>query len=220
MDIASNFAVAVAPPPFQKEVEEARRDSQQRTAIQEVKESAQSKSQSHIGDRRGSTEGENSLLTAQQRGISDAHDDLKIKERLPKRKKKGKRESKPGQDDRDNEHNETERHLEEMVAKRLQDLDRTLGQSEDQNDEVDYELLEELQSKQGFDPDTGFYYIPAWKHHPARSVFLEFRENNVHFLEQFSDRETAIGLINFALTVFYGRIIPAARKGQVVENHI
>lgn len=216
MDVATNFAVAVAPPPFQKEVEEARRDSQQRTAIQQVKESAQSKEQTHIGDRRGSTEGENSLLAAQQKGIADAKDDLTIRERLPKRKKKGKRESKPGQDDRDNEHNETERRLEEMVVKRLKDLDRELGpQKEDAQ-----ELPPELQNKKGFDPETGFYYIPAWKHHAARSVLLEFKEHNVHFLDQFSDRETAIGLINFALSVFYGRIIPNSRKGQVVEKLI
>lgn len=217
MDVASTFAVSVAPPPFQKEVEEARRDSQQRTAIQQVKESADSQRQGHIGDRRGSTEGENSLLSAQQRGIADAKDDLSIKERLPKRKKKGKRESKPGQDDRDNEHNETERQLEEMVAKRLKDLDRELDQNKE---EVRAAILNDLKDKRGFDPETGFYFIPAWKHHAARSVLLEFREHNVRFLDQFSDRETAIGLINFALSVFYGRIIPNARKGQVVENMI
>lgn len=219
MDIASNFAVSVAPPPFQKEVEEARRDSQHRTAIQEIKESAESQHQKGIGDRRGSTEGENSLLAAQQKGISDAKDDLKIKERLPKRKKKGKRESKPGQDDRDNEHNETERRLEKMVAKRLKDLDRDLGDRQEE-DEEDAAKAAELQNKRGFDPETGFYYIPAWKHQAARSILLEFREQNVQFLDQFSDRDTAIGLINFALSVFYGRIIPNARKGQVVENMI
>lgn len=217
MDVASTFAVSVAPPPFQKEVEEARRDSQQRTAIQQVKESADSQRQGHIGDRRGSTDGENSLLSAQQRGIADAKDDLSIKERLPKRKKKGKRESKPGQDDRDNEHNETERKLEEMVAKRLKELDLELDQNKE---EARAAILNDLKDKRGFDPETGFYFIPAWKHHAARSVLLEFRERNVRFLDQFSDRETAIGLINFALSVFYGRIIPNARKGQVVENMI
>lgn len=214
MDVASTFAVSVAPPPFQKEVEEARRDSQNRTSIQQIKESAESQTQSQIGNRRGSTEGENSLLAAQQKGIADAKEDLKIKERLPKRKKKGKRESKPGQDDRDNEHNETERKLEAMVAKRLKDLDRSLSQVKDDEEE----LIDDYTDKRGYDPETGYYFIPAWKHHAPRAILLEFREHNVHFLEQFSDRETAIGLINFALSVFYGRIIPEARKGQVVEG--
>lgn len=217
MDVASTFAVSVAPPPFQKEVEEARRDSQHRTAIQQLKESAESQAQGHIGDRRGSTDGENSLLSAQQRGIADAKDDLSIKERLPKRKKKGKRESKPGQDDRDNEHNETERQLEQMVAKRLKDLDRELDKEKEKSEDLS---INDLQEKRGYDPETGFYFIPAWKHQAARSVLLEFKEHNVQFLDQFSDRETAIGLINFALSVFYGRIIPDARKGQVVENMI
>lgn len=217
MDVASTFAVAVAPPPFQKEVEEARRDSQNRTSIQQVKESADSQKEGQIGNRRGSTDGENSQLVAQQKGINDAKEDLKIKERLPKRKKKGKRESKPGQDDRDNEHNETERQLERMVEKRLKDLDRSLSQKEDEEDLA--EILD-IGEKRGYDPETGFYFIPAWKHHSARAVLLEFREHNVHFLDQFSDRETAIGLINFALSIFYGRIIPHARKGQVVEGRV
>ena len=60
MDVASTFAVSIAPPPYQKEVDEARRDTQNRTSIPQLNESHSSERQAQIGNRRGSTDGSNS----------------------------------------------------------------------------------------------------------------------------------------------------------------
>ena len=60
--------------------------------------------------------------------------------------------------------------------------------------------------------------IPATRRTPARRILLRFREQNVHFLERFSDKTTAVGLINFALCRRYGSIIPHSRLGQVTDR--
>lgn len=218
MDVASMMAVSVAPPPFQKEVEEARRDNLNRPNITQIAQGHASKEQTHIGDRRGSTDGENSNLAAQQKALSDVgRDDLTVKERLPKRKnyKKRKQEQEKKKKKARAKREEINRAI---VEKHLSELNAAIAGAESLSYDEEKER-QHLQEKAGFDPDTGYYFIPAWKHQEARAVFLEFKEDNVHFLEQFSDRETAIGLINFALSIYYGRIIPHSRKGQVVEHN-
>lgn len=209
MDVASTFAVSVAPPPYQKEVDEARRDTQNRTSIPQLNESHSSERQGQIGNRRGSTDGSNSLLSAQQAGILDAEDEIIVDEDGRKRRrgrggKRGEGESK----DKDNGQNGHEAsyafdgHEYAQDAKNGRPLDGTL------DDPV----------KSGYDPITGYYEIPATARTPRRSILLRFREQNVHFLERFSDKSTAVGLINFALCRRYGSIIPHCRLGQVVEK--
>lgn len=202
MDVASSFAVSVAPPPFQKEVEEARRDTQNRVSIPKAQQSEGSAAQSQVADRRGNTDGENSLLNAQQMGIMDAQDELTI---LPDGRRKRKRKSRE-----EGEGAESEKESQEKG-------DGKFEQFKDDS-QSDTKHLSKMTVKSGFDPVTGYYEIPATRRHKRRSILLVFREQNVHFLEQFSDKNTAVGLINFALTRRYGSIIPHCRRGQVVER--
>lgn len=203
MDVASSFAVSVAPPPFQKEVEEARRDTQNRVSIPKAQQSEGSAAQSHIADQRGNTQGENSLLNAQQMGIMDAQDELTI---LPDGRRKRKRKNK------ENAEGDSSGSEEQTKG------DGKFEQFKDASEESDTAHLAKQTVKSGFDPVTGYYEIPATRRHKRRSILLVFREQNVHFLEQFSDKNTAVGLINFALTRRYGSIIPHCRRGQVVER--
>lgn len=203
MDVASSFAVSVAPPPFQKEVEEARRDTQNRVSIPKAQQSEGSAAQSQVADRRGSTQGENSLLNAQQMGIMDAQDELTI---LPDGRRKRNRKQKDNGEESSSEKEEQSKG------------DGKFQQFKDESTDNDKAHLAKQTVKSGFDPVTGYYEIPATKRHKRRSILLVFREQNVHFLEQFSDKSTAVGLINFALTRRYGSIIPHCRRGQVVER--
>lgn len=205
MDVASTFAVSVAPPPFQKEVDEARRDTQNRVSIPQLNESHSSKGQTHIGDRRGNTDGENSLLVAQQHGRLDAEDEIYVDEN-GQRKRRGRRRSEQEGDAEEQDNNQDQGDNYGFAEREYaQDLD---GVSDGEGEPI----------KSGYDPITGFYIIPATRFHKARKVLLRFREQNVHFLERFSDKTTAVGLINFALCRHYGSIIPHSRLGQVVER--
>lgn len=204
MDVASSFAVSVAPPPYQKEVDEARRDTQNRTSIPQLNESHSSKSQTHIGDRRGNTEGEHSLLVAQQGGLLDADDEIIIDENG--RRKRRRHSQKEKDADHNNEQYES------------QDDYNFDGQEYAQTADGESNGAPGEPVKSGYDPITGFYTVPATRRHPGRSILLRFREQNVHFLERFSDKTTAVGLINFALCRRYGSIIPHCRLGQVVEK--
>lgn len=208
MDVASTFAVSVAPPPFQKEVDEARRDTQARVSIPQLNESHGTKAQTHIGDRRGNTDGENSLLVAQRQGLLDADDDIVVDENgQRKRRRRGGHHNEAEDDAGYKEQGGDGYGFDEREY--AQDLD---GPPPEQ-DESSVEPI-----KSGYDPITGFYLIPATRFHHARKVLLRFREQNVHFLERFSDKTTAVGLINFALCRHYGSIIPHCRLGQVVER--
>ncbi len=206
MDVASNFAVSIAPPPYQKEVDEARRDTQARVAIPQLNQSHNSRSQTHIGDRRGNTDGENSLLNAQQHGILDASDEIIVDEDGRRRRKR--RRDQGGQD---GEHAEDE----SQQGDNYQFEGNEYAQTEDGR-----QRFIELEGpvKSGYDPITGYYEIPATRRTKRRSILLRFREQNVHFLDRFSDKNTAVGIINFALCRKYGAIIPHSRLGQVVEK--
>lgn len=209
MDVASTFAVSVAPPPYQKEVDEARRDAQNRTSIPQLNESHSAEAQGQIGNRRGSTDGSNSLLSAQQAGILDAEDEIIVDQDGRKRRQRrgrGHNDSESGENSKEQGGREAsyafDGHEYAQDAKNGRPLDGNL------DDPV----------KSGYDPITGYYEIPATAHTPRRSILLRFREQNVHFLERFSDKSTAVGLINFALCRRYGSIIPHCRLGQVVEK--
>lgn len=205
MDVASTFAVSVAPPPYQKEVDEARRDTQNRVSIPSLNESHNSKAQSHIADRRGNTDGENSLLNAQQMGIHDAEDEIIVDEngrRRRRRRNKGQQDENGAEDQENN-----------GEAQYAFD-----GNEYAQTDDGKIKSALEGPVQAGYDPITGYYTIPATKRTKKRMILLRFREQNVHFLERFSDKETAAGLINFALCRKYGAIIPHSQLGQVVEK--
>lgn len=206
MDVASNFAVSIAPPPYQKEVDEARRDTQARSAIPQLNQSHGSRSQTHIGDRRGNTEGENSLLNAQQQGIMDASDEIIVDEDGRRRRKRRR-----GQGGQEGEHEGQDGHP----------ADYQFDGNEYAQTEEGRKRFEEFEGpvKAGYDPITGYYEIPATKRSKRRSILLRFREQNVHFLDRFSDKNTAVGIINFALCRKYGAIIPHSRLGQVVEKN-
>lgn len=211
MDVASNFAVSIAPPPFQKEVDEARRDTQNRVSIPKPQASEGSERQSQIADERGSTSGDNSLLSAQQKGIADAKDDLNVDPDRLKRQR-GSKKKKEQQDNK-----------EKAESSSQQDEQAKDRKGKNQDDKKSSDLLDLDHDwgppKEGrYNELTGCYEIPAYRHHKARSILLKFREQNVKFLEQFSDRSTVIGLINFALSRRYGYIIPHSPLGQVVEK--
>lgn len=210
MDVASTFAVSVAPPPYQKEVDEARRETQNKTSIPQLNESHGSKAQSHIGDRRGNTDGENSLLSAQQHGIMDAEDEIVVD--ADGRKKRHRRKKKDGEESSEQEHSQNpDSNQDDAYAFEGHEYPQTPdGLRKDQYGS---------NIKAGYDPITGYYQVPASKRYPARAILLRFREQNVHFLERFSDKNTAVGLINFALCRKYGSIIPHSRLGQVVEKN-
>lgn len=210
MDVASTFAVSVAPPPYQKEVDEARRDTQNKVSIPQLNESHNSKAQSHIGDRRGNTDGENSLLSAQQHGIMDAEDDIVIDANGRKRRQRHKKKGEQNAEDQDQGHSDGDNPHDEYAFDGHEYPQSTDGLTEDNFDS---------NIKYGYDPITGYYQIPATRRNPARAILLRFREQNVHFLEKFSDKNTAVGLINFALCRKYGSIIPHSRLGQVVEKN-
>ncbi len=207
MDVASTFAVSVAPPPFQKEVDEARRDTQNRVSIPQLNESHASKGQTHIGDRRGNTEGENSLLVAQQHGMLDAEDEIYVDENGQRKRRRGRRREQEAEEQGQDDASEQGDNYGFGANEYVQDLEGAPNSDE---------TTEPI--KAGYDPITGFYLIPATRFHHARKVLLRFREQNVHFLERFSDKTTAVGLINFALCRHYGSIIPHCRLGQVVER--
>lgn len=204
MDVASTFAVSVAPPPFQKEVDEARRDTQRKSSIPQLNESHGSKAQSHIGDRRGNTDGENSLLSAQQHGIADAEDEIYV-DADGRRKRRHRRQNQE-------ENPEDGSYSDENPGDEYAFEGHEYPQSGSSQNPFDGNI------KAGYDPITGFYQIPATRRYPARMILLRFREQNVHFLERFSDKNTAVGLINFALCRKYGSIIPHSKRGQVVEK--
>lgn len=208
MDVASTFAVSVAPPNFQKEVEEARRDTQNRTSIPQLNESHGGTRQSQIGERRGATDGSNSLLSAQQAGLLDAEDDLEIDPDGRKKRHRGNGKHGNGGEG-------------EQGQERNRDADYAFdgheyAQNADNGKPLDGTPTDPV--KAGYDPITGYYEIPSTARTPHRSILLRFREQNVHFLERFSDKSTAVGLINFALCRRYGSIIPHCRLGQVVEK--
>ncbi len=211
MDVASTFAVSVAPPPYQKEVDEARRDTQARSSIPQLNQSHSSTAQSTIGDRRGATDGTNSLLTAQQQGILDAEDDIVV-DADGRRKRRGRGQRQHGEDTEQDDYDE-----------RPDDGDGYAFDGNEYAQSVDGQNFDQRRGrdpvKAGYDPITGYYEIPATRHSRHRSILLRFREQNVHFLERFSDKTTAVGLINFALCRRYGSIIPHCRLGQVVEKH-
>ena len=210
MDVASTFAVSAAPPPFQKEVEEARRDTQNRSSIPQLSEMQNSRAQTHIGDRRGNTDGANSLLAAQQQGIMDAEDDIVVDADGRKRRRRHRNSSGEGADA------ETEQEQEQEEPKDAFANGYEYPQRSDGNNANGDKIADPVKS--GYDPITGYYEIPATKRYKRRSILLRFREQNVHFLERFSDKTTAVGLINFALCRRYGSIIPHCRLGQVVEK--
>ena len=207
MDVASTFAVSVAPPPYQKEVDEARRDTQNRVSIPKLNESHNSKAQSHIGDRRGNTDGENSLLSAHQHGIMDAVDDIIVDSNG--RRKRQKRNKKDQDGNSQQEQEQEPKQSTDDFAFEGHEYPQTAKGIKDER----YSAI-----KSGYDPITGYYQIPATRRSAARAVLLRFREQNVHFLERFSDKSTAVGLINFALCRKYGSIIPHSKRGQVVEK--
>lgn len=206
MDVASTFAVSVAPPPYQKEVDEARRDTQNRVSIPKLNESHNSKAQSHIGDRRGNTDGENSLLSAQQHGIMDAEDDIVVDSNGRRKRQKRKKKDEQGQEQ---SQDQSQQQPTDDYAFDGHEYPQSAKGIKDER----YSAI-----KSGYDPITGYYQIPATRRTSARSILLRFREQNVHFLERFSDKNTAVGLINFALCRKYGSIIPHSRRGQVVEK--
>lgn len=205
MDVASNFAVSIAPPPFQKEVDEARRDTQNRVSIPKPQASEGSERQSQVADERGSTSGENSLLNSLQKGISDAHDDGTIDPNRHKQRKDSKKQKEDSQ-----ENNPSKQNSKEAKGKKAQ------AKKDDESLDFNHDWGPPKGGR--YNELTGCYEIPAYRHHKARSILLKFREQNVKFLEQFSDRSTVIGLINFALSRRYGYIIPHSPLGQVVEK--
>ncbi len=210
MDVASTFAVSIAPPPYQKEVDEARRDTQNRTSIPQLNESHSSERQAQIGNRRGSTDGSNSLLSAQQAGMLDAEDEIVVDK--DGRKKRRRRQGQ-GRGEGDGESGQGGSH--DREASYAFD-GHEYAQDAKNGKPLDGHLDDPV--KAGYDPITGYYEIPATSRTPRRSILLRFREQNVHFLERFSDKSTAVGLINFALCRRYGSIIPHCRLGQVVEK--
>ena len=210
MDVASTFAVSVAPPPYQKEVDEARRDTQNRVSIPQLNESHSSTAQSAIGDRRNSAE--ESLLSAQQAGTLDAEDEIYVdadgrRKRRGRHSHDGEQEEDEGQREQPDTQNDGGASYEFDGHEYAQDMHGNLL-----NGELDAPV------KAGYDPITGYYVIPATRRTSARRILLRFREQNVHFLERFSDKTTAVGLINFALCRRYGSIIPHSRLGQVTDR--
>ena len=207
MDVASNFAVSVAPPPYQKEVDEARRDTQARVAIPQLNQSHGSRSQTHIGDRRGNTDGENSLLNAQQQGIMDASDDIIVDPDGRRRRRRHRNNN--GEEGDNSEYEEQQGDNYAFEGNEYAQTEEGLNKFNEQDGPV----------KSGYDPITGYYIIPATRRTKRRTILLRFREQNVHFLDRFSDKNTAVGIINFALCRKYGAIIPHSRLGQVVEKN-
>ncbi len=211
MDVASTFAVSVAPPPYQKEVDEARRDTQNRVSIPQLNESHGSTAQTAIGDRRHSAE--ESLLSAQQAGTLDAEDEIYV-DSDGRRKRRG-RHSHDGEQAEEDEHQREQPDTQDDGGASYEFDGREYAQDMHGNllnGELDAPV------KAGYDPITGYYMIPATRRTPARRILLRFREQNVHFLERFSDKTTAVGLINFALCRRYGSIIPHSRLGQVTDR--
>ena len=72
MELASNYAVSIAPPSFQLGVEEAKRDNKLREQIPEPKAAQQSAAQSKAADERGGAASTGSTMAAQAQGMVES----------------------------------------------------------------------------------------------------------------------------------------------------
>ena len=72
MELASNYAVSIAPPSFQLGVEEAKRDNKLREQIPEPKPAQQSAAQSKVADERGGAASAGSAMAAQAQGMAES----------------------------------------------------------------------------------------------------------------------------------------------------
>lgn len=76
MEIASNYAVSVAPPSYQVATEEAKRDTRLREQIPEPKQAERSAAQSRAADERGGTQSTAQTMAAQSQGLKQAEEKL------------------------------------------------------------------------------------------------------------------------------------------------
>lgn len=72
MEIASNYAVSVAPPSYQHATEEAKRDTRLREQIPEPKQTERSAAQSRVADERGGASSSTATMAAQTQGMQRA----------------------------------------------------------------------------------------------------------------------------------------------------
>lgn len=71
MEIAGSIVTAIVPPAYSQGAEEAKRDTQARVQIPAPNDSQASQSNQRTADRKGSTQGANSQLTAQYQALND-----------------------------------------------------------------------------------------------------------------------------------------------------